>query len=137
MSSVSNPAVGVDTSIWIHYFRNMHEPIARHLDELLEEDRIVLLAPVEVELLLGVAKKEKPRLKRLLGALMTRRPNDDTWDWCRDVAVASREKGATLGATDLLIAGLCVAGPGEAIPLWTLDKDFDSVHVDLHTYRIC
>jgi len=112
----------VDTSVWIDYFRGSNTALASTLDGLLDEDRVVLVPPVRLELLLGCRKSQRVRLLRLLEAIPTLPATEGAWKAAERLSLELREDGVTAGVVDLLIAALAFE---HAASLWTLDKDFD------------
>lgn len=111
----------VDTSVWVAALRRRESPEAGRLDGLLETDEVALAAPVKFEILAGASVNERRRLKRVLSALPTFFPSEETWsllDTWLDVAGA---QGEHFGFADSLIAALAAE---QAAPIWSLDSDF-------------
>ena len=110
-----------DTSIWIEFFRGKNRVIYEHLSELLDADRVMLAAPVKIEILAGSSAIMFSKLSRLLSALPTYYPQRSAWEtidqWLRDAT----RKGERFGFGDLLIASIAVQQKGE---IWSLDSDF-------------
>lgn len=98
--------VVVDTSIWIEFFRGKHLEIVRTLTRLLDEDRVLLAAPVRLELLSGSRKLELARLRRLLSALPLLVPDALIWAKLETWIERASRAGERFGAMDLLIAGI-------------------------------
>lgn len=95
----------VDTSVWIEALRREGDD-ARILRSLLDADEVLLPVPVKIELLSGVASRERRALRAALSALPLAYPTDDTWrlmDAWTDRAVKA---GAAFGVGDLLIGAL-------------------------------
>jgi len=86
------------------------------------KDRVVLAAPVRVELLAGVRAADAPRLRRVLDALETLRPTDATWQRMEEWALHGSERGQRFGVGDLLVAAIAADWQGS---LWSLDRDFE------------
>lgn len=122
----------VDTSVWVAALRGRAAEAAE-LGRLLDEDAVLLAAPVRIEILSGASVRDRRRLRRLLSALPTVAPDESTWDrldrWV-DVAGAA---GQRFGFADLLIGAL---GAQAGARLWSLDSDFLRMaklgFVDLH-----
>ena len=114
--------VFVDTAVWIDFFRSKSGSVHEPLRALLDEDRVVLAAPVRVELLAGVRAADAPRLRRVLDALETLRPTDATWQRMEEWALHGSERGQRFGVGDLLVAAIAADWQGS---LWSLDRDFE------------
>ncbi|HLG19312.1 MAG TPA: PIN domain-containing protein [Bdellovibrionota bacterium] len=128
--------IAVDSSVWIEFLRSQRDPLVEHVQELLEADALVLLAPVEVELWLGSRRQERSILSELFSVMEYREPVADSWTWCRRVARRTRERGITFSPVDLLIAGTCAEHARGSLLLWTLDRDFEPLFrsTDLRRY---
>jgi predicted nucleic acid-binding protein len=81
----------------------------------------VLALPVRLELLAGVARRDRPALKRGLSALPVIVPSEETWRTIESWIEPAADKGDRFAMTDLLIAGL--ANDIGAL-VWSLDADF-------------
>lgn len=112
----------VDTSVWVDYFRGRSGPVRRELDALLDEDRVGLAIPVRIELLCGVGKHEVNRLKRLLDAVPTYTPVQDTWQTIESWAIRSAAAGQRFGFGDLLIGAIA---SHNGLAVWSRDDDFE------------
>jgi predicted nucleic acid-binding protein len=112
--------VVVDTSVWIGFFRGRDDALCRRLEQLLDADRVVLVAPVRIEILGGARQTELGRLKRVLGALPLLVPSASVWSLLE--RWLERSAGQHFGLGDLLIAA--IAAENEA-SVWSLDTDFE------------
>jgi predicted nucleic acid-binding protein len=111
----------IDTSVWIDYFRGRNGRLIAHLQELLDNDLIVLAAPVKIEILSGSSTRDRFLLQRVLQALPLLMPTQATWERMETWTEKAAAKGERFGVTDLLIAGLAA---DHNFPLWSLDEDF-------------
>jgi predicted nucleic acid-binding protein len=112
----------VDTSVWIDVQRRPTGASATRLKFLLDADEVALALPVRLELLAGVARKDRTALTRALSALPVLRPTDDTWALIDRWVPAAADKGHHFGLADLLIGALTAEIGGL---VWSLDNDFD------------
>jgi predicted nucleic acid-binding protein len=113
--------IAVDTSVWIATMRQPTGPVSTMLRLLLDADEVVLPLPVRIELLAGVARKDRKAFARGLSALPIARPTDDTWAQVEAWSARGSEAGQRFGITDLLIAALAQDVGGL---VWSLDADF-------------
>jgi predicted nucleic acid-binding protein len=114
----------VDTSVWIDVHRRPSGPRATQLASLLDADEVALALPVRLELLAGVARRDRPALTRALSALPVLRPSDDTWALIERWVPVAADKGHRFALADLLIGAL-TADIGGLI--WSLDEDFEQM----------
>ena len=114
--------IAVDTSVWVSALRGGRGHPAPTLTALLDADEVVLPLPVRIELLAGVARSDRARLKRSLAALPVVRPWDQTWTLLESWVEPASDAGFRFGLTDLLVAAL--ADEAGAL-VWSLDKDFE------------
>lgn len=111
----------VDTSVWVAAARNAGGPEAVALSALIDADEVALALPVRIELMAGVAKKDRAALARGLSALPVLMPSEDTWALAESWVAPAADAGQRFAMTDLLIA----AGSAEIGGLvWSLDEDF-------------
>jgi len=111
----------VDTSVWVAAIREPRGNIASVLRKIIDADDVVLALPVRLELLAGVARRDRPALKRGLSALPVIVPSEETWRTIESWIEPAADKGDRFAVTDLLIAGL--ANDIGAL-VWSLDTDF-------------
>jgi predicted nucleic acid-binding protein len=109
----------VDTSIWIAARRNHR--IASVLDQLIDADEVALALPVRLELLAGLAPRDRQAFHRAFGALVQVVPSEGTWAPLRAWIERAAETGERFSLTDLLIAALA-SDIGALV--WSLDDDF-------------
>lgn len=112
----------VDTSIWVAFLRGRDAALVERMRALLDTEEVALAAPVRVEILAGVSRRDLPRLRRLLEAFALFLPTDETWhlidEWLDRASRASQR----FGAMDLLIGALAAQ---QKSPIWSLDRDFE------------
>lgn len=113
--------VFVDTSVWIEFFRGRAGDIVSEVRRLLDDDRVVLAAPVRIELLAGARPAARKALRETLTALPTHRPESGDWDRIEDWAVEGGRAGFTFAIGDLVVG---VLADREAGSVWSLDEDF-------------
>ena len=114
----------VDTSVWIDAHRRPSGAHATTLKSLLDADEVALALPVRLELLAGVARRDRAVLARALSALPVLRPSDDTWSLIERWVPLAADKGQRFALADLVIAALTAEIGGL---VWSLDKDFDQL----------
>ena len=114
----------VDTSVWIDAHRRPSGSHASTLRSLLDADEVALALPVRLELLAGVARRDRAVLARALSALPVLRPSDDTWTVIERWVPLAADKGQRFALADLVIAALTAEIGGL---VWSLDKDFDQL----------
>jgi predicted nucleic acid-binding protein len=114
----------VDTSIWVEVMRKPASKRAPTLAALLDADEVTLALPVRIELLSGVARKDRKAFRRGLSALPVLRPSDETWRLIEGWVEPAADAGFRFSVTDLLVAGL--AHESGAL-VWAADGDFDAL----------
>ena len=112
----------IDTSVWIDAFRRPTSESASTVRELIDADEAALALPVRLELIAGLAKKDRATFVRGLSALPVLVPTEETWHLIEGWIPPAADKGHRFAVTDLLIAGL--AHEIGAL-VWSLDDDFD------------
>ena len=111
----------VDTSVWVAANRQPGGPEAAALSSLIDADEVGVALPVRLELMSGVARKDRAALERGLSALPVLVPTEETWSVAERWIVPAADAGDHFGVTDLLIAAL--ADEIGAL-VWLLDDDF-------------
>jgi len=112
----------VDTSVWVEAVRRPKGPVQITLKQLIDADEVGLALPVRLELMAGIARKDRRAFKRALSGLPVLIPTEETWSLIESWVAPAADNGQRFGVTDLLIAGL--AHEAGAL-LWSLDADFD------------
>ncbi len=92
------------------------------MSRLLDQDRVLMAAPVKIEILTGASRRDLPTLRRLLSALPVLYPERSTWELAASWIEPSKRRGERFGFADLLI-GAQAAESGAAV--WSLDRDFE------------
>jgi predicted nucleic acid-binding protein len=112
----------VDTSVWVHAFRNPHAPVATTLKKLIDLDEVCLPLPVRLELAAGFGTSDRVAFRRNVAALPIAVPSDMTWDLMERWVDRAADAGHRFTLTDLMIAAL--AHELTAL-VWSLDRDFE------------
>lgn len=123
----------VDTSVWVEAIRRPKGTIQFTLRQLIDADEVGLALPVRLELMAGIARKDRRAFARALSGLPILMPTEETWALIEPWVAPAADKGQRFGVTDLLIAGL--AHEAGAL-VWSLDADFDRLEALglVHTY---
>ena len=114
----------VDSSVWIEAQRRPSASHARQLSSLLDADEVALALPVRLELLAGIARRDRAAFERALSALPLLRPSDETWSLIERWVPFAADKGQRFALADLLIAALTAEIGGL---VWSLDEDFEQM----------
>lgn len=119
----------VDTSVWVAATRSRDAATRSKgaatqatLRQLLDADEVALTLPVRLELLAGLAKRDRAAFTRALSSLPVLVPTEDTWRLIESWIAPAADKGHRFAITDLLIAAL--AHEIGAL-VWSLDGDFE------------
>jgi hypothetical protein len=115
----------IDSSVWIHYFRQSDSTIGRQVDLLLDEDRVALCGMVELEILQGIRGKERNKIQGLFGALHFIDTERHDFIFAGLMLNQLRTKGIIIPSSDCLVAAQCIH---HRLPLYTLDNDFKHIH---------
>lgn len=112
----------VDTSVWIAFFRAGSSPAARELDRLLEEGEACLCGLIEAELLPGLHKKDRVRMRDLLSAVPRLEIAPDIWADVAEIQERALDRGeGPFSIPDLILAAVAMR---YSVPLFSLDKHF-------------
>lgn len=115
----------VDTSVWIVFFREESSPAARKLDVLLEEGEACICGLIEAELLPGLHRKDRARVRTLMAGLPCLETAVDIWTDVADIQERSLARGlGPFSIPDLVVAAVALR---YKIPLFSLDKHFLSI----------
>jgi len=115
----------VDTSVWITFFREGSSLAARRLDALLEEGEACICGLVEAELLPGLNRKDRIKVRALMARLTRLETAPDIWADVADIQERSLSKGlGPFSIPDLVIAAVALR---HNVPLFSLDKHFQSL----------
>ena len=124
----------VDTSVWVSAFREPTSRAALLLDDLIEDDEVVLAAPVRAELLMGAPRTAHAALLGRFAAFVQGVPDDDTWTRVEQWVTTAVGAGQRFALSDLLIAATAA---DHAAAVWSLDADFERMQklgfVELYT----
>lgn len=112
----------VDTSVWVDAIRCPKGITQSTLKQLIDADEVGLALPVRIELMAGIARKDRRAFGRALSGLPVLIPTEETWRLIESWVTPAADKGQRFAVTDLLIAGL--ANESGAL-VWSLDEDFD------------
>ena len=112
----------VDTSVWVQALRQKECDEARELARLLDEDQVLLCAPVRMEILSGASRRDLPTLQRLLSALPVLYPQRSTWDLATSWIEPAKRRRERFGFADLLIGAQAAETESS---IWSLDRDFE------------
>ena len=123
----------VDTCVWASVFSKPGSRERQTVDQLIEQDRVVMIGPVLSEVLYGFRRQEQAdwvasRLRGLGGI-------DVEWDDWREAAARGRRlvaRGHRLPLTDLVIAAIARR---HELFVYTVDPHFDLVR-DLKRFPI-
>jgi predicted nucleic acid-binding protein len=113
--------IAVDTSVWVAARRRREGAEARTLDGLLDADEVLVALPVRLELLSGVATRDRRTFRRAFSALPVAYPVEETWQLIDGWVGSAADRGHRFSVSDLLIGAL--AHERGAL-VWSLDDDF-------------
>lgn len=112
----------VDTSVWIAGNRAPAGSTAGVLRRLLDADEAALALPVRLELMAGVARKDRAAFRRGLSGLPVVAPTEDTWRLIEGWIESAADAGEHFSVADLLIGGLTHEIGGL---VWSFDQSFE------------
>jgi predicted nucleic acid-binding protein len=111
----------VDTSVWVEAVRRPDDRPADVLRSLIDADEVGLPLPVRMELMAGIARKDRKAFARGLSALPVLVPSEETWTIAEGWIAPAADAGQRFAVTDLVIGAL--ADQAGAL-IWSLDDDF-------------
>ena len=115
----------VDTSVWIAFFREGSSSAAKNLDALMEEGEACICGLIEAELLPGLHKKDRARVRTLMTGLPCLETAADIWKDVADIQERSLVQGlGPFSIPDLVVAAVALR---HKVPLFSLDKHFLSI----------
>lgn len=114
----------VDTSVWVAAQRRASSDDAAALRSLLDADVVEVALPVRLEVLTGVAAKDRRAFQRAFSALPVAYPDQCTWQRMHEWVPRAADAGYRFSVTDLLIAALAEE---RAALVWSLDRDFEDM----------
>jgi predicted nucleic acid-binding protein len=115
----------VDTSVWIAFFREGSSPSAMKLDVLLEEGEACICGLVEAELLPGLHRRDRGRVRTLMAGVPCLETAADIWKDVADIQERSLAQGlGPFSIPDLVVAAVALR---HKVPLFTSDKHFLSI----------
>ena len=115
----------VDTSVWIAFFREGSSSAAKKLDALMEEGEACICGLIEAELLPGLHKKDRARVRTLMTGLPCLETAADIWRDVADIQERSLAQGfGPFSIPDLIVAAVALR---HKVPLFSLDKHFLSI----------
>lgn len=115
--------VFVDTCMWIEFFNRPRSIAKQVIEELIDDDRAVLIANVVVEILLGFRRDE--HADWVAASLAGLHVFDVEWDDCRSAARLGRllaRNGHRIPLTDLTLAAVALR---TGATVYTIDPHFD------------
>jgi predicted nucleic acid-binding protein len=114
----------VDTSVWIAVQRRATSNDAGALRSLLDADLVEVALPVRLEMLSGVAARDRRAFQRAFSALPVAYPDEGTWQRMNEWIPRAADAGYRFAFSDLLIAALA---DERAAMVWSLDRDFEDM----------
>ena len=115
----------IDTSAWIEFFRAAGNPaIKSQVAEALNQNAAAYTCPVRFELFIGARRAERDVLREGLSYARRIPATPAHWDAAAEYGANLRAKGATVPASDLLIAAVAAS---TGIPLIVCDNHFDLI----------
>jgi predicted nucleic acid-binding protein len=115
----------VDTSVWIAFFREGSSSAARRLEVLLEEGEACICGLIEAELLPGLRREDRIRVRTLMTGLPCLETATDIWADVADIQERSLAQGlGPFSIPDLVVASVALR---HEVPIFSLDKHFLSI----------
>lgn len=115
----------VDTSVWIAFFRDGSSQAAKKLDMLLDEGEACFCGLIEAELLPGLRKEDRTRVRTLMAGLPCMEIATDIWADVAEIQERSLAQGlGPFSIPDLILAAVALR---HKVPLFSLDSHFLSI----------
>ena len=121
----ADTVVIADSNIWINYLRRPHQTVGLELENLIDDERVLMVGVVLAEILQGSrGEAEYAALLPRLGVFPYREMSQATWAKVGEIAAHLRRLGQITPLTDLSIAALALEGNHE---VFSLDQHFERV----------
>jgi tRNA(fMet)-specific endonuclease VapC len=115
----------VDSSAWIHFFKEKHSTPGMAVRSLIESKRICINGIVIVELLSGARNKKDFAVTRdLLAEITFLETNEAIWVRAGEYRMNMKRKGFAASMPDVVIAATAICHGAE---LYSLDGDFQKI----------
>jgi len=114
-----------DTSVWIAFFRDGSSRAAKELDSLLEEGEACVCGLIEAELLPGLRREDRAKVRTLMAGLPCLEIATDIWADVAEIQERSLAQGlGPFSIPDLILAAVAIR---HKVPLFSLDRHFLSI----------
>jgi predicted nucleic acid-binding protein len=115
----------VDTSVWIHFFRDKSSTAAKALDSLLEQGEACICGLIEAELIPGLRRGDRTQVRILMAGLPRLEIPPDIWPVLTDIQEKALSQGmGPFSIPDLLLTALALRNEAA---LFSLDRHFEAL----------
>lgn len=112
----------VDTCIWATFFSKPHSPEKTAVDQLIDDDRVLIIGPIVAEVLQGFRRTEEANwVGSRLRAAHYWEPDWDDWQSAAMLGRNLAKNGHTLPLTDLILAAVAMRLD---VPVMSIDPHF-------------